>query len=622
MNRSWGIRAAGVVALFVLSLLMLVPTFANLKDEAGQSTLPGWFTKVFSKKLVLGLDLQGGIHLQYKVDVAEALGRRTASLAGSLEVQLKEEAKVIANATPSSSKSLDEVTQIEVTFASADEAAKLDTDFLSKFGPGYTVARSDGATVTIEMLEDDVLAFQQQALEQAMQTVERRINEFGVSESSVTRRGESEIVVQLPGIKESEFSAAKEKLSQTGQLRFQIVDRDGASAFVQKVSSRIPDASNWPAELSADLKIHKVDVRGGTLRSTSKELLSYVVEGQLDDNHLVGFQQYWTDPKDSTLDGIDSMTVEQERYLEQVKPGLDQPVVRAYELYYLFRKEGMSGENVKDGYVGYDDFNRPDVRMEFEKVDADEFLEMTTKFTNQLMAIMIDDEVFSAPNIKEPIGGGHVRIELGASFGTQAMKEARALVAVLKAGALQAPLRKLYDSQIGPTLGADSVEDGKNSLLAGGAGVLLFMLAYYKFSGLVASAALMFNLLITLAMMSAFGATLTLPGIAGMVLSLGMSIDANVLIYERIREEIRAGTTIRKAIEAGYDKAFWSIFDGNITAVIAGVVLYQYGSGPVRGFAVTLCIGVLASMFTALIVTRLIFDRIYFRGDEPRTMSV
>jgi preprotein translocase subunit SecD len=287
----------------------------------------------------------------------------------------------------------------------------------------------------------------------------------------------------------------------------------------------------------------------------------------------------------------------------------------------MFRKDGISGENVTSASVGYSQFNQPEVYMQFDQRDADAFYEMTKKFTKQQMAIMIDDHVYSAPRINEPIPGGRVRITLG-SFGNQAMKEANALVAVLRSGALNAPLRKLYDSQIGPTLGADSVKDGQSSTIIGFLAVCGFMVAYYRLAGLVANVALFFNVVFTLALMAAFGATLTLPGIAGIVLTVGMAVDSNVLIFERMREELRNGVGVRKAIDLGYEKALSSIVDANLTTVIAGLVLYQFGSGPVRGFAVTLVMGILTSMFTALVITRLIFEWQYNRGAEPTTMSV
>jgi preprotein translocase subunit SecD len=286
----------------------------------------------------------------------------------------------------------------------------------------------------------------------------------------------------------------------------------------------------------------------------------------------------------------------------------------------MLSKGGMSGENVEDASVGYDQFNKPEVNMTFARVDAEKFFDMTKVHTKELMAIMIDEMVYSAPRIKEPIGGGRVRIELGNS-GNQALKEASALVAVLKSGALQAPLKKEYESAVGPSLGADSVEAGKLSMIVGFLLVVIFMIVYYKASGFVADIALFLNVLFVLAGLTAFGATLTLPGIAGIVLTVGMAVDANVLIFERIREELRLGRSVRASIDAGYEKAFTAIIDANVTTGIAAIVLYQFGSGPIRGFAVTLGIGILCSMYTALIVTRLVFEKIYGGGDAKR-MSI
>ena len=280
-------------------------------------------------------------------------------------------------------------------------------------------------------------------------------------------------------------------------------------------------------------------------------------------------------------------------------------------------ERGLTGKYIERAGVIRDPVsNRPQITFKFNSEGGKIFGQLTTEHARERMAIVLDGELYSAPVINEPILGGS-----GVINGDFDLKEAWQLANVLE-NPLQTPVTLLDIEEVDPSLGRDAIKSGLYSAIGGTLAVAVFMLVYYMMSGLVANIALLFNSIILLGVMCSIGTTLTLPGIAGMVLSLGMSIDANVLIYERIREEIRAGTTIRKAIEAGYDKAFWSIFDGNITAVIAGVVLYQYGSGPVRGFAVTLCIGVLASMFTALIVTRLIFDRIYFRGDEPRTMSV
>ncbi|MBU1897012.1 protein translocase subunit SecD [Myxococcota bacterium] len=625
MDRQWLWRLTVATGLVVLSVLMLTPTLVGVAGEGEEEPLPEWFTKIFNQRLILGLDLQGGIHLQYKVDIEDALRRKSNQVAGTIVYEMEKDKGVKGvKAEAGKGADLDEITTITLTFPQVEDMVKLDERFLRINAPDFIVQSDDEETKTIVlgMRTEHIDQFRSDSLDQAMETIERRINEFGVAESTISRRGESELVVQLPGVREKEFGQAKEKLSQTGQLHFQIVDRENISAFFDKIKGRKPDVKAWPKGLDEDLKIHTVYVSSNTIRSTSREILEYMAEGQVEDDHLVGFEEIFVNPKDPTLSTIDNLSKDQEKLLRKSKAfDPEAAVVKGYQLHYLFRQHGMSGENVEDASVGFDSFNRPVVHMRFNQVDANKFYEMTKQFTKELMAIMIDEMVYSAPRIKEPIGGGRVQIELG-SVGPQAQKEATALVAVLKSGALQAPLRKLYDSQVGPTLGSDSVEAGKLSVALGMIFVIIFMLIYYKGAGFIANIALLLNLVLMLAGLTAFGATLTLPGIAGIVLTVGMAVDANVLIFERIREELRTGVGVRKAIDAGYEKAFSAIFDANITTGIAAVVLYQFGSGPIRGFAVTLGIGIVCSMYTALVITRLIFDRMYGRGKEPAKMSI
>lgn len=624
MDRQWKFKVLALVGLIVLSGLMLVPTLAGTAAEGEEPPLPEWFTGIFSQRMVLGLDLQGGIHLQYKVDVPDALRRRAGQTAGNIESLLKKEKNLEVRAIPGSGETLDEITTVKVEMPTAEDVEKIDRKFIDQTMPDYEIAGVDGRTITLTMKSQAITDFQRDALEKAIETIERRINAFGVAESTISRRGESELVVQLPGLTEKEFGAAKKKLSQTGQLRFQIVDRAGQQAFFAKVAKRLPAADAWPEALSTKLKKHKTFANGNEIRSTSREILEHMAKGQYDSEHIVGYKEVFVDtttPNLKVVPGLDEATEKAIRKsaaeLKSDAPLTD--IVRGYQLYYMFSKAGMSGENVEDASVGFDNFNRPVVHMRFSQVDADKFFQMTKQYTNELMAILIDDQVYSAPNIKEPIAGGRVQIEMGA-VGKTAFKEASSLVAVLKSGALQAPLRKLYDSQVGATLGADSVEAGKISVIVGFALVVLFMLVYYKASGFVANIALILNLLFVMAGLTAFGATLTLPGIAGIVLTVGMAVDANVLIFERIREELRLGVSVRKAIDAGYEKAFSAILDANVTTGIAAIVLYQFGSGPIRGFAVTLGIGIICSMYTALVVTRLIFDFKY-RADAAK-MSI
>ncbi|ORJ61515.1 protein translocase subunit SecD [Geothermobacter hydrogeniphilus] len=274
----------------------------------------------------------------------------------------------------------------------------------------------------------------------------------------------------------------------------------------------------------------------------------------------------------------------------------------------------MTGDLLSNAQVRIDSrFNEPYVAIDFNAVGAKRFDQVTAANVGKRMAIVLDDTVYSAPVIRERISGGSAQIS--GSFTSQ---EATDLAIILRAGSLPAPVKILEDRTVGPSLGHDSISKGIRSVVIGGILVVLSMLIYYSLSGLVANIALMLNLVFILAMLSLFGATLTLPGIAGIVLTVGMAVDANVLIFERIREELRLGKSARNAIDLGYGKAFMTIVDANITTLIAALVLFQFGTGPVKGFAVTLSVGILASMFTAIFVTRLIFDYFLDRRQVKR----
>lgn len=274
----------------------------------------------------------------------------------------------------------------------------------------------------------------------------------------------------------------------------------------------------------------------------------------------------------------------------------------------------LTGDLLSNAQVRIDTrFNEPYVAIDFNSVGAKRFDQITAANVGKRMAIILDDTVYSAPVIRERISGGSAQIS-----GNFTEQEATDLAIVLRAGSLPAPVDILENRTVGPSLGQDSINQGIMSILIGGVLVILAMLLYYKLSGLVANLVLILNLVFIMAMLSIFGATLTLPGIAGIVLTVGMAVDANVLIFERIREEIRLGRTARAALEAGFEKAKLTIIDANVTTLIAALVLFQFGTGPVKGFAVTLSIGIVSSLFTAVVVSRLIFDFFLSRGKTDR----
>ncbi len=284
--------------------------------------------------------------------------------------------------------------------------------------------------------------------------------------------------------------------------------------------------------------------------------------------------------------------------------------------FLLKRRTVLTGNSLVDARVEFGQFSQPQVSVRFDGRGSRIFDRITSANVGKRLAIVLDNRIYSAPVIQERISGGSAIIS-----GSFSDEEARDLAIVLRAGALPAPVKILEERTVGPSLGRDSIRAGIAAIIVGGIVVLIFMVVYYKLSGILADLALVLNLVIIMGVLAGFGATLTLPGIAGLILTVGMAVDANVLIFERIREELRLGKTIRAAVDQGYGRAFLTILDANVTTLIAALVLLQFGTGPVRGFAVTLSVGILASMFTAVFVTRVVFDRVLGRR-EVRALSI
>jgi preprotein translocase subunit SecD len=297
---------------------------------------------------------------------------------------------------------------------------------------------------------------------------------------------------------------------------------------------------------------------------------------------------------------------------------VDQSTKTEVKVPYVVKKETLlTGDLISDAAVRFSEVGEPYVSVGFDSVGARVFGEVTEKNVGKGLAIVLDGNVHSAPVIRERIPSGQAQISGG--FTTE---EASDLAIVLRTGALRAPVQILEERTVGPSLGADSIRKGVISTLAGAIAVFLFMVIYYRLAGAIADVALLLNLAILLAAMAWFQATLTLPGIAGIVLTIGMAVDTNILIFERIREEFRLGKTVRGAIDAGFRRAFTTVIDTHVTVVVSGAILYQFGTGPVKGFAVSLMIGIVASLFTAVFFTRVVFDLIYMGRRRLQTLSI
>jgi len=527
--------------LWLLALVIVASCVSFLPSyQPVYQTLPGWMKEILPNKgIALGLDLQGGIHLVMEVDEDRAVEIAVDRIVTSVQDLLADKNIAVESVTRTG------LGRITIQFQNADvkaEIQKLLTDY-----PSFTEAESAGSANALvwELLDIESKRIKDSAINQALETIRNRIDQFGVAEPIVQRQGLKQIVVQLPGIKEPK--RAKDLIKETALLEFKMLDEDNQLRL--ELPSRIPKA------MEADI-----------LRQ---------FEGKVPEEDQILFER----------------VIEKETGQESRIP-------------YLVKKRVMlTGDVLNDARVSIGQFDEPYVSINFDTKGGQEFERITAANVKKRMAVVLDNTIYSAPVIQERISGGRAQIT-----GTFSMQEANDLAIVLRAGALPAPLKIVQDLTVGPSLGQDSIDKGLRSTLIAGAVVIIFMMVYYRLSGVIADFALILNLVCLMGALSALTATLTLPGIAGIVLTIGMGVDSNVLIFERIREELRNGKVVRLAVDSGYDKALLTIIDSHVTTLITGVALFLFGTGPIKGFAVTLCLGIAINLFTALVGTKVIFD--------------
>jgi len=506
-------------AITLFAILLFLPTVT--------SRLPSWYTKVIpTDKIHLGLDLQGGMHLILEAESDKAVESYVERIKNNLKDDLKE------RGIPAGKVEREKRDQIVMEVSG--EKGKWEKLLSERYAIMQELSASEmgGGIWRIVLVLDSKQADQikKSALDQALETIRNRVDQFGVSEPEITLQGTDRILIQLPGIKDPQ--RAKSLIGRTALLEFKLWDEEG--------------------DLEAALK------------------------GNIPEGDIILYQRV-VDPKTGGVKKVPHLIKE---------------------------KTLMTGEVLKDARVALDsDFHEPYIALEFDDIGAKVFEQITGANIKKRLAIILDDHVYSAPVIQERIAGG--RAQITGRFTTD---EASELAIVLRAGALPAPVKIIEERTVGPSLGQDSIRMGIISVLISAGLVVLFMIFYYRLSGMIANVALILNTILVFAILALFRATLTLPGIAGLVLSIGMAVDANILIHERIKEELRWGKTPRAAIDQGYHRAFTTIIDSNVTTIIAALFLYQFGTGPVRGFAVTLFWGITANIFTAVFVTRWIFD--------------
>ena len=523
-NIAW--KPVLIAAVFLAAIIYILPTFNS-------SLWP-------YKKINLGLDLQGGMHLVLEVESEKTVESTLERIVQDLRERTRREGIQQIQVERI------EGDRIQVSVSGAANINSFQELMDAEFRDLREQDRSqtgDALVLALDLPEQEVDRIQELAVAQALETIRNRIDQFGVAEPDIRRQGDRRILIQLPGISDTE--RAKELIGRTAQLEFKLVDDQMA-----------PDTA----------------LKNGTPPGT--EILYQI---NVDPNTRREFKTPFLIKKRTMLTGA---------YLTDARVRYDQD---------------------KRSYYVAIDFDRKGGRI-FERVTGDNI--------HKRLAIVLDRKVHSAPEIQDRISGGSAVIT-----GSFSAEEAEDLAIVLRAGALPAPVKVLEERTVGPSLGKDSINKGLMSMLVGGMLVIVFMVIYYKGSGLLADTALLLNILLMGAGLAAFQATLTLPGIAAFILTIGMAVDANVIIFERIREELNIGKPPRAAVDAGYSRATLTILDANVTTLIAALVLFQFGTGPVKGFAVTLSLGVIASMFTALVFTRVVFDA-FLSGRKVKQISI
>jgi preprotein translocase subunit SecD len=561
-------------------------------------------------RIAEGLDLQGGMRLVYTVEVEEAIRDKRDHFADEMRQEL---ATVFQIHSGDGLLSRDEAAKLEakvhiampesaivrLKFKDKADTAKIDERFNKKFLTELSQIRGPADDeVTYKIRSEIESQIRDRAVTQAKETVNRRVDELGLREANVTSRDE-DIIVEVPGENEKTFNDIKEIIRRTARLEFKMVD-DVGDFFGRVKDEELPEgeglsiyqenAPDGPGKSTVTHFARMVKRDNETIQECHERLKKWVATLQVPDDHQIGYEK-----------------------MTEFNPDTQKSTDTAWRTFYLYSRAEVTGDYITDATVAQDTQSGAGVgsfyvAVTFSPAGADRFEEVTGANIQRRFAIILDDEIDSAPVIRSKIGGGRASITLGAGDPEQQLAQARQLELVLRSGALPAPINPSNESLIGPSLGRDSIAQGVKGFLVGASLVLLFMMFYYRKSGVVADVAVLFNMLLQMAILASFGATMTLPGIAGLALTIGMSVDANVLINERIREELRGGRSIRAAVEAGYGKAFPSILDGHVTVFISGLILAQYGTGPVKGFAVTLIVGIVASLFTGVFCTRLVFD--------------
>ena len=612
-----------ICVILAWAIYALLPTwqYQNMTDdEKEELRTAGELEQIESRIIRQGLDLKGGMYIVLEADIPTLM----SNLADMKDDRLE---GILASAKEKS-------TLPDVDFFTVfEQDVKADGIKLSRYYHQYGASLDDIMTALKDEADD--------AINRVLEILQNRVDQFGVAEPTIQKQGKHRIVVELAGIQDSK--RARALLQSTALLEFYLVKN---AAVTNEMIAQLDDV----LKETTDVDELKELAEAGQTKAEEKPFeeakeddgTKTVAElfGETDPmpgkaTEDAGADIFAEAPFSSLLAALPGDMGVPEKNVYAIKKLLDKPEVQSklknangqfvfsndaeaftgttvpekfYRLYYLEKTPELTGGVVDKaradlGTIGSGSAGQPVVSLSMNSDGSRTWARVTGANIGQRIAIVLDKKVHMAPSIREKIPSGKTQIE-----GFASMNEAKDLAIILRAGALPAPVKIIEERIVGPSLGADSIAQGTQAIIFGLALVLVFMLVYYKMAGIVADFALIWNILLVLAVLASLQATLTLPGIAGLILTVGMSIDANVIIFERIREELRKGKTPKAAIDAGYDRALTTIIDANVTTLIASLVLYQFGTGPIKGFATVLFWGILISMFTALFITRTIFN--------------
>lgn len=568
MKTSWWVRFSVLLVFVVLSVAVLLPTVMHF-DENGHYPI--------KSKINLGLDLQGGLYMIMGIDFKKVYRDEVKTYARKIEMVLKDQDILMTPGNLDESDPMDP--KIFITLAKASDNAAAKAKIKEMFVGGVRITKDEGEKLEIALATIIKKQIEEQSVGKSIEVIRNRIDEFGVTEPEILAQGNDRIVVQLPGVRDIE--RAKELIGKTAKLEFKMVNDTIAPAVMQ----------GWMDKAQKAGIVYKKGERFSDYLKKMNELL----KADIPEGHELAFEKK-----------INKATGEETNI-----PFVVESIAK------------ITGDDLSDARVQIDQQkNEPYVSMDFKAAGAKRFEDATGANIGRRMAVILDGNVYSAPVIQAKIGGGHAQITLGGGINfNKTMSDAKDLALVLRAGALPVQLDFLEQRTVGPNLGKDSIEKTKVASMIGCALVFVFAILYYKFSGVIAVVTLLLNVLFTISILVAIDATLTLPGLAGIALTVGMAVDANIIIFEKIRDELRRGISNYKSYELGFASALWTVLDAHVTAAAAGICLLNFGTGPIRGFAVTLLIGIVVTVYTAYYVSHLLFE-LYMDKTEGQVLSI